>query len=373
MKSNLKKLACLVLSFSMIASAAACSKKKDDDKGSSGCTEVADTFLDAVVSLDSKKIKKLEKNLGIDGEIVDALTEFAENDYFTAVMEKASYEIDEDSVSEKKKKASCEATVKLPDYESAFEDADGDYDDFVDAIDGQKEKKYQDVTLTLEFEVEDDEYTLTNAEDVLADLYEPMADVLTSAPSPKPTEPTDGPVTTDPDPTDTEPTDTEPTDTTKATDDTTSTTAPAGPAGTLKDIPAKKVTVTPDTFTAAIRAVDAKAADGVISFGSETNVGDYTVTDYYSAQQEDWNVLYICYVFKTAEDAKGYFDTYTEYMESYATSYVVEADWGYVAYQSGDYAFSYYLSDNYLVTVTSLDGSAENIDKVSGFFEALFA
>ncbi|MBR5058071.1 MAG: hypothetical protein IKX04_05840, partial [Clostridiales bacterium] len=72
MKLNVKKFACVALSFSMIASLAACSKKDDKEKGgddeATGCIAATETLMDAVVSLNAKKIKKLEKELGVDGD-----------------------------------------------------------------------------------------------------------------------------------------------------------------------------------------------------------------------------------------------------------------------------------------------------------------
>ena len=54
MKLNVKKIACMALSFSMIASFAACSKKddkkkKDDDSDATGCVAATETLMDAVV------------------------------------------------------------------------------------------------------------------------------------------------------------------------------------------------------------------------------------------------------------------------------------------------------------------------------------
>lgn len=89
--------------------------------------------------------------------------------------------------------------------------------------------------------------------------------------------------------------------------------------------------------------------------------------DYESMMEDEYTI----YDFQKAEDAKAYFDSYTGYLKDYATSYQVEADWGYVAYQSGDYCYGIYHSDNGVITVVSLDANADCVDKVSGFFEGL--
>lgn len=180
MGHRFKRISSLVLSFSMLVSLGACasSKEKQEEKN---CITVANTFLDASVNLDSKTIKKLDKELGVGKQFVTELKEIAGNKYVKAVMEKASYEIDEKSVEESKKKASCSVIVTMPDYEKAFDDAES-FDDFKDNIAAQKEKKYivRD-DLELEFKIKDGEYSMDSetAGDFIEDLYDDMLERIT--------------------------------------------------------------------------------------------------------------------------------------------------------------------------------------------------
>ncbi len=181
MKRKMKRFAALVLSFSMIVSLGACTNKDSKVEEEDGVEASADLFLDALVNLKAKSIKKLNKELGLGKNIQEELNEIAENEYVQVVMKKATYTIDPESIEEntKKKKASCEATVTLPDYERALDDAD-DFEDFEELIDSQKEKKYKEVTLELEFDIEDDQYVMDSevAGDAIEDLYDDMIESI---------------------------------------------------------------------------------------------------------------------------------------------------------------------------------------------------
>lgn len=199
-----KRVASLVLIFSMVASLTSCSN--GNKKKKSEIIEAANTFLDAAVSLNAKKVKKLAKELGVDKEVVSELEEVAENDYVAAVMSKATYEIDEESFAEKKEKYSVEATIRLPDYAKAVDQSDGDLDAFKEAVKSQKEKNFDSVKVKLVFKAKDDAWTLTNAKGVIDDLYGSMGhdlDPKIVAPTPTPTpSPTPSPTPTEtPEPT----------------------------------------------------------------------------------------------------------------------------------------------------------------------------
>ncbi|MBR5975117.1 MAG: hypothetical protein IK020_08030 [Clostridiales bacterium] len=359
MKSNLKKIACLAVSFALIISAVGCKDKKkdDEDESSSGCVAAAETVLEAVCTLNSKKIKKLEKDFGADGDAVEELTKIAdEHDYVKAVMEKASYEIDEESVKEKKKKATVEATVKFPDYEDIYYETDAYLESFVEEIGEQKEKKYQSTTVTLEFEVEDDEYTLTNLDAIIDDLYAPMIDVMPWAALDNPTD-----TPTDPDPTD------GPTDT---TDTSATPTSSEEDIATISDLSVKKVSLSPDAFKAALAAVDEYTGNSFFSFDSETELGDYKATNYCMGYSEDFNNFYYYYEFASNADAKGYFDDSTLGTEDYTISKVDEGDWGYAAFQYYSYTYVLYYSDNGLIYVGSAS-TESSIKEVETFITAL--
>lgn len=375
MKLNVKKFACVALSFSMIASLAACSKKDDKKKGgddeATGCIAATETLMDAVVSLNAKKIKKLEKELGVDGDAVSDLQTIADEEFVAAVMEKASYEIDEDSLKEKKKTASVNVTVSMPDYEDAYDEAGDDIDDFKDALDSQKEKNYKTVDLTVKFDVEDEEYTLSNLDEICEDLFN---DMLMTLPSglmvhPTQTEPTD-----DTEPTDTtpaQPTDTDPTDTTPAaTDDTTSTTT-AGAKGSLRAVTGKKVDFNQGVFEAAVANADADAAKGIMFSNQATQIQGYTVNTTGMAFSNS-GVIYTYYEFDSEASAQAYADTCMTGIESVATSYEKGNGYNFCMYMYGDMSIVVYQSGACMTTVLASENTEEICDQVSSFAEGIF-
>ncbi|MBO4688454.1 MAG: hypothetical protein J5636_08075 [Clostridiales bacterium] len=362
MKSNLKKIACLAVSFALIISAVGCKDKKEDDDSkdeSSGCVEAAETVLEAVCTLNSKKIKKLEKDFGADGDAVEELTKIAdEHDFVKAVMDKASYEIDEESVKEKKKKATIEATITFPDYEDIYYEVDAWLESFIEEIDAQKEKQYQSTTVTLEFEVEDDEYTLTNLDAIIDDLYDPMIDVMPWAALD---------ITTDP-PTSDDPTEPDPTD--DPTDSSPAPTSSEEATATISDLSVKKVELSPDAFKAALEAVDDATGSSFFDFNSETDLGDFKAKNYCMGYSEDFENFYYYYEFNSVDDAKGYFDQGLLGVDEYVISKVEESDWGYAAYQYYSFTVVLYYSDAGLIYVGSAS-TESSIKEAETFITAL--
>ncbi|MBQ5967166.1 MAG: hypothetical protein IJL60_05250 [Clostridiales bacterium] len=374
MKLNVKKIACMALSFSMIASLAACSKKddkkKDDDSDATGCVAATETLMDAVVTLNAKKIKKLEKELGVDGDAVADLEAVADNEFIAAVMEKASYEIDEDNIKEKKKTASVGVTVTLPDYEDAYDEAGDDIDDFKDAIDSQKEKKYQTVDVTVKFDVEDDEYTLSNFDEVCEAIYADMIETLDADIDVKPTE-TD--MTVDTEPTDTEPTtDTTPTDTTPAqtSDDTSATTS--GAQGSLRKVEGKKIDLTQDAFKAAVANADTDAASGIFFSNVATEVQGYQIVNTGMAIAGS-GAMFMYYEFDSEDSAKSYADSsMPAAIGSIATSFEKESDYNFCTYMYNDNVIVLYQTGKCAVTGIAYGASEEICEQMNLFAEGLF-
>lgn len=374
MKLNVKKFACVALTFAIVASASACGKSK---KKSSAAIDAANTFLEATVSLDAKKVKKLEKSLGVDSDFIAAVDEFADEEAMKAVFDKATFEIDEDSLKEKKSSASVNATINLPDYEDAFDSADGDIDDFIDEIDGQKEKNYNAVEVTLKFDVEDDEYIMTNAEDFYEDVYEPVFNVIGDGdvdpvdPTPADTTPADT-TPADTTPADTTPADTTPADTTPA-DTTPADTTPADTTGatvdptTLDYLNLNKAPLDLATYKSAISAAD-PSAFVVDSDPSEAPIS-YTVTDYVAVLGETIGAYY---GFASAEDAHKYFEETCAAASSMASGYKLESDYGYMIFISGDTGIVYYFSGTgFTMFMYSMEEAPNNV--VSSFFHNIGA
>lgn len=152
------------MAVAMIGSLAACKKS---GKASSGLTDAANSVMEALISRSEKKLKKTGD---FSEDVLAQVDAMKDCDAVSAVMDKATFEIDEDSIKETKKGTSVKVVVTLPDSGAALEDA-SDEDEFIDAVSGQKEKEYTKVNLTLKFEVDEDKYTLTNGDDVVSDLF----------------------------------------------------------------------------------------------------------------------------------------------------------------------------------------------------------
>lgn len=344
MKVNVKKLACVAIAFSMIASVTACKK---DKKKSSGAVEAAETFLDAAVSLDAKKLKKLPKSMEIDEDALSDLQDMADDEFISAVMAKASYEIDEDSIKEKKKSTTLKATVTFPDYEKAFEDADRDLDDFVDAIESQKEKKYQSVEVTLKFSVDDDQYTLTNADDFYNDIYVPMIATMSG----------NGVVVpTDPEPTITTTESEDPTTTT--TEDILPTTTSPASNGTVSDLEfneMKKVNFNQDSYRKAITNADPSALvmDMDIDESPDSYTAGYNLKQYVASISTVGDMMTGFYSFNSTEDCYRFFDDFTVDYMSGKTGYTLESDWGFLIRIYGKEYEVYYFSGSSMIFLTA--------------------
>ena len=210
MKGFVKKAASVVLALTMVGTMAACSKKS---KSNEGLVEAANTVMDALLSGSSKKLKKAGEFSADSLMILDHETQ---NEAKTAVLKKATYEVDEDSIKESKKTTSVKVKLSMPDYEAAYEEAGDNLGDFLDAIEEQKKGDFKEEELTLKFTSEDDAYSLSNGDDIVNELYMNMLNSLTvygveqAVPDKTETDPTDTDKAVDTTPT----TDTVPTDTT---------------------------------------------------------------------------------------------------------------------------------------------------------------
>ena len=196
MKSSMKKAVSVAVASAMVLSMASCSfldKSKD---------EVLDAADEYAKNLASCSVAKLAKLSGSDFEDIQEEWEtkltFSEGDLYTADTAKAlgaiadtiSYEVDEESAEASKKsgEGSVDVTFTIADYESvAGDDSITDADAFADAIADADTKE---ISVTLEFESDDDSWLCSNAEDVFGDLYAftdeefsfvpPLQDLLTS-------------------------------------------------------------------------------------------------------------------------------------------------------------------------------------------------
>lgn len=176
MNKNIKKFVSAAVAGSMLLSLAGCV-----DKANEQVLDAADSFASAVKSMNAKKIKgaATEDLDDEDAEAIDFICTFADWDtednvsLISIVKDSLDYEIDEESVeaSTKKGEGSVDVTFTMLDWESvlADEDAMTSLDAAVDAL---EDADTVEVEVTVEFELEDDEWVVTNAYDVIFDVYQ---------------------------------------------------------------------------------------------------------------------------------------------------------------------------------------------------------
>jgi len=139
--------------------------------------ENADSYASAMVDCSVKSIRK--GSLDIEDEFVEELSdklswEGDQGDVYDAIREKITYEVDESSyeLGKKKDEASVDVIFTIVDWESIEDDEDlyEDIDTYLDAIEESEETT--EVTVTLEFELDDDEWLVANYEEACNDFYD---------------------------------------------------------------------------------------------------------------------------------------------------------------------------------------------------------
>lgn len=175
---NAKKVIAVLVAAAMVCSLAACSdsssskgkKDKKDKKGADteAVVDAAEAYTKALKSMDSSKLKKLSTE--IDEEFISDMEDAASEDdvkaLFEAMLDKVEFEIDEDSADVDDDEASIKVEYTYCDI-SDFEVVD--LDDFIDQIEDCDETKSG--KFTLKFDVDDDEYLVSNADDVCETFY----------------------------------------------------------------------------------------------------------------------------------------------------------------------------------------------------------
>ncbi|MBE5894355.1 MAG: hypothetical protein E7285_01645 [Lachnospiraceae bacterium] len=162
-----KKLMVIAASAVMMVSLVAC------DKSGEIVTEVAEDYAAALADIDFDAIEEMSTEVG-----EDAMLELESTD--SAVLEEAlstiTYEVDVESVeaSAKEGEGSIDVEFTYVDLEALAEDEDltVDEDTFVDAIaDGETTS----VSVTLEFELDDEDWLVSNADDVIETVFDDLA------------------------------------------------------------------------------------------------------------------------------------------------------------------------------------------------------
>jgi len=166
--TNIRRLVAVALAGAMAVSCASCMLIGGPNKKE--IVEAADTFASAFLKQDAGKIVKLtnEKKDSDAAEALEVLFDESmysdeQNEFNKAVADTISYEVDEESVEVDKEDASVDVVFTMVDYEKALKDDYSDIDEVLDLIGDCDDTK--EVTITFEFEKDDDEWLLTNLKD----------------------------------------------------------------------------------------------------------------------------------------------------------------------------------------------------------------
>lgn len=161
---SMKKVTSVVIASAMVLSLVACSGKDKE-----AVVEATDSFATAVSKHDSKKVVKTsnikEKNL--DAALFEYDDSNDEDSIKLAILDEMSFEIDEETVevSSKDKEASVDVVFKLPDYDKVFDETTAsDADELIKEL---KKADTTDIKVTVELELDDGEWKVSNAEKVL--------------------------------------------------------------------------------------------------------------------------------------------------------------------------------------------------------------
>ena len=166
--TNIRRLISVALAGAMAVSCASCMLIGGPNKKE--IVEAADTFASALLKQDAGKVVKLtnEKKDSDAAEALEVLFDESmyseeQNEFNKAVSDTISYEVDEESVEVDKEDASVDVVFTMVDYEKALKDDYSDIDEVLDLIGDCDDTK--EVTITFEFEKDDDEWLLTNLKD----------------------------------------------------------------------------------------------------------------------------------------------------------------------------------------------------------------
>ena len=170
---TIRKAGAAALAGAMALSCASCALFGANKKE---IIEAADECAGAIVKQDFGKLGKLAdddsadiiKSFALDevNDEIDAALSGSSDDqkeFIDVVADTMDYEIDEESVEIDKEEASVDVTFTMVDYEKAL---DGDFEDIDAVLDAIKDcEDTKEVEVTFEFEKDDDEWLLTNADE----------------------------------------------------------------------------------------------------------------------------------------------------------------------------------------------------------------
>ncbi len=179
LKLSTKKIVAVAVSSAMILSVAGCSKTDKKDKAViSAAEEISDAFImassDDILAVSSEDYED-------NAEMLEAALDFKNygdlGDVYQAILDSYEYEVDKGSVDINDDEAVVDVTFTFIDYSSVAADEENleDVDTFLDALDECEDS--DEITVTYELEKnDDDEWVLSNVDEVLGDVYVFMDD-----------------------------------------------------------------------------------------------------------------------------------------------------------------------------------------------------
>ncbi len=214
MKDKVK--AVLIILCITCESVCGCSSKIDTDS----ILDVSDSFLDAVLEINPRKILKLAVEDDSDSSYFDDEKFTSEHSATDSILENTVYEADESSIKLTKNNTKCtvDYDISMPDPSDVVEICNNDWVSVEKAIDGADEYEF---TVTVELKLEDDEWLIADFEDVCDDIYEDVFDLPFTESLPSDTEETEVSEQTEPQVTEPEPEVTEPSESTDTSAETT--------------------------------------------------------------------------------------------------------------------------------------------------------
>ncbi len=169
MNRVLRRVMAVCLSFLIVFSLAGCEEDKPE------CQVHMEEFLDAVIARKSKALRRLTD---LSDGYIYSVRQMEKDEFISEAMKHVTYKIDTDSISERTRRASCECTIRVPDYEEAFYSCDGTLENFGALLDALPDEKYKTYTYLFRFEIEDGYWTVINADQVYPDIYVKMYAIL---------------------------------------------------------------------------------------------------------------------------------------------------------------------------------------------------
>lgn len=169
---NSRKVLSAILSMAMVASLASCSLF---DKAGEECQAVGDEFIETALSFDDvEDLADFVIEDDEDFEDWDVPNLDADEECVSEILAASSFEADKKSIdcSTKDEEGTITYIVTMPDYDAIMDEDPEDADEFIDMIEDCED--VIEVEVTLEFELEDEEWRVSNVEDALTDLYDDL-------------------------------------------------------------------------------------------------------------------------------------------------------------------------------------------------------